>query len=68
MTDNGYSFGFSGFGQQLDLMLGWLDQNCGTDGWTTAPAGLRGVVNDAIAIYFLDPALANAFVVHGVSF
>ena len=27
-----------------------------------APAGSRGVVNDALAIYFLDPALANAFV------
>jgi hypothetical protein len=26
------------------------------------PAGLRGVVNDAIAIYFLDATLAAAFV------
>jgi hypothetical protein len=26
------------------------------------PAGLRGVVNDAVAIYFLDPALANALI------
>jgi hypothetical protein len=26
------------------------------------PAGLRGVVNDAVAIYFLDAALAAAFV------
>jgi hypothetical protein len=26
------------------------------------PAGLRGVVNDAMAIYFLDAALAAAFV------
>jgi hypothetical protein len=26
------------------------------------PAGLRGVVNDAVAIYFLNAALAAAFV------
>jgi hypothetical protein len=26
------------------------------------PAGMRGVVNDALAIYFADTALANAFV------
>jgi hypothetical protein len=26
------------------------------------PAGLRGVVNDAVAIYFPDTALAGAFV------
>ena len=29
------------------------------------PSGLRGVVNDALAIYFLDTALANAFVARG---
>jgi hypothetical protein len=27
------------------------------------PAGLRGVVNDAVAIHFLDPALAAALCV-----
>jgi hypothetical protein len=26
------------------------------------PAGLRGVVNDAVAVYFLDATLASAFV------
>jgi hypothetical protein len=26
------------------------------------PEGLRGVVNDAVAVYFLDAALASAFV------
>jgi hypothetical protein len=26
------------------------------------PAGLRGVINDAVAIYFLDAALTAAFV------
>jgi hypothetical protein len=26
------------------------------------PSGTRGVLNDALSIYFADPALANAFV------
>src|SRR4051794_15526965 len=49
-------------GRQLDDMAAWLDANCGAGDWALAPAGLRGVVNDAVAIYFLDTALANAFV------
>jgi hypothetical protein len=40
----------------------WLDANCGADGWMMTPAGLRGVLNDAIAIYFNDATLADAFV------
>ena len=40
----------------------WLDENCGADGWVMTPAGLRGVVNDAVAICFLYAALAAAFV------
>jgi hypothetical protein len=51
-----------GFGSQLTEMQAWLDENCGADGWATTPAGLRGVVNDAMAIYFLDATLAAAFV------
>ena len=51
-----------GFGERLTEMHAWLDQNCGADGWAMTPAGLRGVVNDAVAIYFLDAALASAFV------
>jgi hypothetical protein len=43
-------------------MTAWLDANCGAANWAMTPAGLRGVVNDALAIYFLDTALANAFV------
>jgi hypothetical protein len=43
-------------------MHAWLDENCGADGWVMAPAGLRGVVNDAVALYFLDATLAAAFV------
>ena len=41
-----------GFGVRLPEMHAWLDANCGADGWTITPAGLRGVVNDAVAIYF----------------
>ncbi len=52
-----------GFGRQLDDMAAWLDANCGAGNWAMTPAGLRGVVNDALAIFFLDTALANAFVV-----
>jgi hypothetical protein len=43
-------------------MRAWLDENCGADGWTMTPAGLRGVVNDAVAVYFLDAVSAAAFV------
>jgi hypothetical protein len=51
-----------GLGRQLDDMTAWLDANCGAGDWAMTPAGLRGVINDAVAIYFLDTALANAFV------
>ena len=40
----------------------WLDENCGADGWVITPAGRRGIVNDAVAIYFLDATSAAAFV------
>lgn len=52
----------SGFGAQLAVMHAWLDQHCGPTGWATAPAGTRGVVNDAVAFYFADAAAARAFV------
>ncbi len=51
-----------GFGTRLTEMHAWLDENCGADGWAMTPAGLRGVVNDAVAIYFLDATSAAAFV------
>lgn len=51
-----------GLGERLTEMHAWLDQNCGADGWAMTPAGLRGVVNDAVAIYFRNAALAAAFV------
>jgi hypothetical protein len=40
----------------------WLDANCGADRSAMTPSGARGVVNDALAIYFSDATLAGAFV------
>ena len=51
-----------GLGPRLTEMHAWLDENCGADGWAMTPAGLRGVVNDAVAIYFLEATAAAAFV------
>jgi hypothetical protein len=52
----------AGFGAQRVEMQAWLDENCGADGWAMTPAGLRGVVNEAVAIYFFDATSAAAFV------
>lgn len=51
-----------GLGQQLTLTTAWLDENCGAGGWAMTPSGIRGVLNDAVSIYFRDPALASPFV------
>ena len=52
----------SSLGERLDQIHAWLDENCGANGWAMTPSGLRGVVNDAVAIYFLDPTTAAGFV------
>jgi hypothetical protein len=51
-----------GLGSRLDQIFAWLDANCGSDGWTSTPSSTRGVVNDALAIYFTDVTIASAFV------
>lgn len=51
-----------GLGGRLDAMKAWLDDNCGAEGWAMTPSGLRGALNDAIAIFFGDAMLAGAFV------
>ncbi len=51
-----------GFGSRLDELRAWLDDNCGAAGWAMTPSGLRGVLNDAVAVYFCDAALAGGFV------
>ena len=50
-----------GWGQRYSRMTAWLDQNCGADGWAITPSGVRGVLNDAISVYFADATLASAF-------
>ena len=51
-----------GLGSRLDQIIAWLDANCGADGWTSTPSSTRGVVNDALAVFFLDATIASAFV------
>jgi hypothetical protein len=51
-----------GLGRQHARMTAWLDENCGADRWAITPSGTRGVLNDAVSIYFPDAALAVAFV------
>jgi hypothetical protein len=51
-----------GLGSRLDGIKAWLDENAGADGWAMTPSGTRGVLNDALSIYFGDPTLASAFV------
>jgi hypothetical protein len=52
----------SGFGHRYTEIMEWLDGNCGADGWAMTPSGMRGVLNDAVSIYFADATLASAFV------
>jgi hypothetical protein len=51
-----------GLGQRHLQITAWLDGNCGADGWAMTPSGTRGVLNDAISIYFADATFAGAFV------
>ena len=51
-----------GLGQRLTDTTAWSDENCGANGWAMRPSGMRGALNDALSIYFLDPTLASAFV------
>ena len=40
-----------------------MDENDGSNRWMMVLAGLRGMVNDAVAVHLRDAALAAAFVV-----
>ena len=51
-----------GLGGRLGELTAWLDDNCGAAGWAMTPSGLRGVLNDAVGVYFCDATLASAFV------
>jgi hypothetical protein len=52
----------NGLGKRHTQITAWLDENCGADGWAMTPSGTRGVLNDALSIYFGDATLASAFV------
>jgi len=43
-------------------MDAWLDGNGGADGWKMTPSGMRGVLSEAVTVYFADVSLAAAFV------
>ena len=51
-----------GLGWSYARMTAWLDENCGVDGWAITPSGTRGVLNDALSIYFGNATIAGAFV------
>jgi hypothetical protein len=51
-----------GLGRRHAQTTVWLDENCGADGWVMTSSGSRGVLNDAISLYFADATLASAFV------
>jgi hypothetical protein len=51
-----------GIGSRYGPMTAWLDENCGINGWSIAPAGTRGIVNDAVALYLNRPTCAVGFV------
>jgi hypothetical protein len=40
----------------------WLDEHCGVDGRSITPAGMRGLLNDALSVYVNTPACALTFV------
>ena len=52
----------AGLGGRLDQIKAWLDENADANGWAMTPSGTRGVLNDALSIYFADATLASAFV------
>jgi len=41
-------------GQRHPQITAWLDEDWGSDGWAIMPSGTRGVLNDALSIYFAD--------------
>ena len=51
-----------GIGRLYPAMTEWLNENCGIKGWSIAPAGTRGILNDAVAVYVSSPTCAVSFV------
>jgi hypothetical protein len=41
---------------------GWRDQKAGRNGCAMTASAMRGIVNDVMAVYLADAAVASAFV------
>jgi hypothetical protein len=52
----------AGIGMRYLPITEWLDENCGIAGWSIAPAGTRGIANDAVAVFVSTPICAAAFI------
>ena len=52
----------AGIGARYLPMTEWLDENCGLGGWAIAPAGTRGIANDAVVVFVSTPICAAAFI------
>jgi hypothetical protein len=50
----------AGPGQRHTHITAWLDENCGAEGWAMTPSGTRGMLNDALSIYFADAPLCSS--------
>jgi hypothetical protein len=48
-----------GIGTRYVPMVDWLDEHCGVDGWSITPAGMHGLLNDALAVSVNTPACAS---------
>src|SRR5271163_3453153 len=51
-----------GIGARYTGITDWLDENCGMGNWSLCPAGTRGILNDAVAVYVGTPICAVGFV------
>jgi hypothetical protein len=51
-----------GIGARCTGMTDWLDENCEMGAWSICRAGMRGVLNDAVAVYVNTPICAVSFV------
>jgi hypothetical protein len=51
-----------GIGARNTGITDWLDKNCGMRNWSLCPAGTRGILNDASAVYLNTLVCAVGFV------
>jgi len=51
----------AGIGARYTGITDWLDENCGMGNWSLCPAGTRGILNDAVAVYVNTPVCGVGF-------